>query len=117
MMVVSVIGALLNFGTNYLFINWFGYYAAGYTTLFSYIVFVVAHYFVMRSVLRKNGYKSHIFDIRFIAVFSVIFVIVGVLFTAVYDFWIIRYVLLAIMAVVCVIKRKTIISKVKNIKK
>ena len=42
-MTASVIGAVLNIILNYFFINLFGYYAAGYTTLFCYAIYVLFH--------------------------------------------------------------------------
>lgn len=49
----SIIGALLNIVLNYIFIPIFDYYAAGYTTLVCYILYVVFHYCVMRHTCKN----------------------------------------------------------------
>lgn len=49
-MTASVAGAALNIVTNYIFIQKYGYYAAGYTTLFCYLVYAAGHYLVMNRV-------------------------------------------------------------------
>lgn len=116
MTVVSVIGALINYIANYIFIRRFGYYAAGYTTLFSYICFVIAHYFVMKKALTENGYRKNIFDMKFIAPFTVVFTIISIAPAFVYDIVIIRYLILAFIATLCFFKRKNIYSMLKNTK-
>ena len=50
----SVAGALLNVVTNYIFIHKYGYYAAGYTTLFCYLIYAVGHYLIMNMVCDQN---------------------------------------------------------------
>ena len=37
----SILSAVINIVLNYIFIQWFGYMAAGYTTLVSYIIFCI----------------------------------------------------------------------------
>ena len=49
----TVGGAVLNIVLNYIFINRFGYMAAGYTTLFSYILFAILHYYFMKKICRQ----------------------------------------------------------------
>ena len=49
-MAASVTGALINLVTNYIFIQKYGYYAAGYTTLFCYLIYAAGHYLMMNRV-------------------------------------------------------------------
>ena len=49
-MSASVTGAVINVVTNYIFIRKYGYYAAGYTTLFCYLIYAVGHYLMMNRV-------------------------------------------------------------------
>ena len=55
MMAASVSGAALNIVLNYIFIRRCGYIAAGYTTLVCYLCYCVAHYLMMRRILRKEA--------------------------------------------------------------
>lgn len=115
MMIVSVAGAAVNYITNDIFIKMYGYYAAGYTTLFCYLLFTIAHSFVMRHALKKQGYSNHIYDMSFILLFSAAFIVFGVLMSAVYAHIVIRYSILAIMALCIIINRNKLHDGLKNI--
>ena len=54
-MQASLIAAAANIALNYVFIGMFGYVAAGYTTLFCYILYAIGHYVVSRRVLRLEN--------------------------------------------------------------
>lgn len=60
----SVGAALINIGLNALCIPVWGYVAAGYTTLVSYIIFAAANYFAMKKVLEKRGLAENAYDIK-----------------------------------------------------
>ncbi|MBR1781500.1 MAG: polysaccharide biosynthesis C-terminal domain-containing protein, partial [Oscillospiraceae bacterium] len=51
LMVASILAAALNIGLNWVFIQIFGFVAAGYTTLTCYIDYSVGHYFVSKKIL------------------------------------------------------------------
>ena len=61
-MVASCVGAILNGVLNAAFIPIFGYYAAGYTTLFCYAVFAVSHYVFYRIIVRKKADVKGIYN-------------------------------------------------------
>ena len=50
----SIICASINILLNYFFISKFGYHAAGYTTLFSYILLALCHFAMYKWVMRKE---------------------------------------------------------------
>lgn len=112
----SLIGAIANIILNYIFMQIFGYFAAGYTTLFCYILFSVSHYIFMRKVCRKHIDGDKVYDEKTILVMSVIFVIAAFGMMAIYDYPIIRYSLIAVGMIVCVIKRRQILDRFKMIK-
>ncbi len=114
MMVISVFGAVLNFVLNYIFIPLCGYKAAGYTTLVSFLFFVVVHYFVMKKVVKKNGHEKGIYDGRFLLLFSMAFVLVGIGMTVTYGYPIVRYGVLLLVFLVVVVKRKELIGLLKK---
>ena len=91
--ITSILVALLNVGLNYVCIKQWGYLAAGYTTLFSYAVFCVAHYFNLKKVCKKKCENHQIFTAGYTLVFSAVFL--GLIFAmmALYNYRIIRYVL------------------------
>jgi O-antigen/teichoic acid export membrane protein len=53
---ITLIGAGLNILLNYLLIPIYGYGAAAYTTLFSYIIVALCHYLVTLIIIKKNAY-------------------------------------------------------------
>ncbi|HAV01240.1 MAG TPA: hypothetical protein DCW47_08655 [Lachnospiraceae bacterium] len=54
----SVTAAAINYGLNALFIPRFGYLAAAYTTLASYIILMILHYLAVRFYLKERVYDD-----------------------------------------------------------
>ncbi len=111
----SVIGALLNVVLNYVFIGKYGYIAAGYTTLVCYIIYCVCHYVFMNCVCKKfcNGVKPY--NTKIIMLISALFTVGGLLMLLTYNNIFIRYSVIAVLLIVLVIFRKTIIDSVMKI--
>ena len=101
----TFIGAGLNVILNYIFIQMFGYVAAGYTTLICYFAFCVAHYCFMRIVLKKECIDTRVYSIKVIAAISLAVTAAGMLIMLSYNNNYIRYGLLAIIIIVCLIER------------
>lgn len=97
--------ALLNILLNYVFIPRYGFISAGYTTLISYIVYSLIHFYLMKRVLTKNGKSLEVFDLRIIMITSVVLVVGSILFVSVYDLIIIRYLIL-FMSVIYIIHKR-----------
>lgn len=110
MLVVSVLGAILNFALNYVFIPLYGYMAAGYTTWISYLFFTVVHYFVMKRAVKKNGYEDGIYNGRFMAFFTTAFMILGIAMNATYAYPLIRYGILLVLVFFVFLKRKVVLG-------
>ncbi len=112
----SIICASINILLNYFFISKFGYHAAGYTTLFSYILLALCHFAMYKWVMRKeikvikNLYKMKFIVFSTILVLSCMFIII---FT--YNYIFIRYSLIGISLLLCIIFRKKLIELIKNI--
>lgn len=65
-LVVSILSATLNIILNSIMIPIYGFIAAGYTTLFSYIIVMILYYIFMKKICLKNDINlKNIFDIRF----------------------------------------------------
>ena len=112
-MFVSVLGAVVNIILNLVFIKKYGFIAAGYTTVFSYIVFCFAHYLLYKYIAKKektgNVYNDGIFMILGIAVLA--FMLICILL---YKFNIVRYILIALIALFAVIFRKKLLYAFKK---
>lgn len=85
-MIGSVSATILNIGLNYIFISKYGFLAAGYTTLFCYMLQAIVDFVAMKKTIGDNVY-----DIRFISILSSIIIVIALLSNLVYDLMIIRY--------------------------
>lgn len=114
----SILSAVINIVLNYIFIQWFGYMAAGYTTLVSYIIFCISNYLCMKKVCRDHfGEASqNIYDFKLLSIISVVFLVIMFALMALYNFIIIRYVIVLIILLLLFLKRKYIIEKAREIR-
>ena len=113
----TVIGAALNIVLNYIFIRIFGYQAAGYTTLFCYILYAVFHYYAMRKVCQKELGGIYPYNTKILMSISGGFVGIGFIFLILYKFMVLRYTFIVILILLVVFKRKSIIYMVKTLLK
>lgn len=117
MLVYGSIGAaLLNIILNYLLIPVFGFVAAGYTTLASYIVFALSNYFTMRDCLKKRNLPDNMYDYKWLLVLFLLFMASGFLGVALYGNLIIRVVITLALLVLIIIFRNKFIDALKKIK-
>lgn len=103
-------GALLNIILNLVFIKSYGYIAAGYTTLFSYIVYAAFHYFAMQKIckLYMDGVKPY--SLKIIIAIGGLSILVGLSVMFLYELTIVRYMILFAVVILCIWQRKTIAS-------
>lgn len=115
-MTVSIICAVLNIVTNYIFIPIFGYIAAGYTTLFCFMIFCIAHYFPVRKICDENYDGQQVISGKFLILVSVCVLCITAAVIALYSFRIIRYVIIVGLMTVIAAKRRELAAVVKQIK-
>lgn len=111
----SVIGAILNIVLNYIFINQFGYRAAGYTTLACYIVYSVGHYIFMNKVCDEYCDGTRPYSIKRYLLITVSFISVGFILLFTYEYYILRYSISVVLIGVAVFKRKRLCNIFKQI--
>ena len=104
-MIASMIGALLNFILNYIFIKKYGYLAAGWTTMVCYLLFAIAHFYYSKHIFFKNT-KKYLFDDKYIFKISLIIIISSIVIIFTYKYLILRIILMIIMLLVLYINRK-----------
>lgn len=88
----SVISAVVNVVLNALFIPRYGFLAAGYTTMISYLLQSAVDYWAMRKVS-----PDKIYDMRYIIGISVGVVAIGLVLNFIYGYQLLRYSLLLIL--------------------
>ncbi len=112
----SVFSALINIGLNALFIPMFGFVAAGYTTLFSYVVFLIGNYIAMKWLLKKENIPNDFYDYKALGIMLAVFTALTALAMVLYKLhWAIRWSVIAVVMVVMLIERKKIIAVVKQV--
>ena len=114
-MCTTVTAAISNILLNYIFIPRFGFLAAGYTTLASYILLAILSYFAMRKVCNSNGLHGvlktqKIFCVALCTTFICIFL------SCTYLNWLFRYILFLTLIIVIAIKWKTIMRFIKTLR-
>lgn len=113
----SMVAALLNVILNIIFIPMFGYYAAGYTTLFCYIIYGISHLWFSKRVVKKNGGTGNIYNEKIILQMSFLIISLAILQNVLYQHTFIRYIIVALIFVVAIIKRNSIVGILKSIRK
>lgn len=114
-MIASVAGAVLNIILNYIFIKMFGYIAAGYTTLFCFIVYASGHYIFMRKVCKECCNNMQPYEGKRLLMIIIPFLGAGFALLSTYNYPIVRYGIVGIVLIVGIILRKKIIDLLKYI--
>lgn len=113
-MLVSVAGAAANIALNFIFIPKYGYVAAAYTTVACYILFALGHYILHIVILRKNKIKKAVFDVKTALLCSAGVAAATALALLLYENNTERYIVIGVIAVVCLINIKRIFKLFKT---
>lgn len=108
-MIASVFVAGLNIILNYIFISKYGFVAAGYTTLFCYIVYSVIHFVFMNYTLRQKNIKPF-YNVKKVWGIGILFVIASLFVNILFVNSILRYMVIFIGFIVIVL----LVYKYKN---
>lgn len=111
----TMIGAVLNILLNYIFIEKYGYYAAGYTTLICYIIYAMAHFIFMRKICKETFDGAKVYSLRVLLAITSIFMSIGFAFLATYGNIKVRYSFIGVFALIVLLKHKLVIGYVKNL--
>lgn len=111
-MVASMTSTILNVGLNYIFIKRFGYIAAGYTTLFCYMVQAFIDYLALHKVTDNAVYNT-----KYILNLSMAVIAIAILSNIIYDYAIIRYLIIIVILAIAYVERNRIIQVLKAIQK
>lgn len=115
-MYIAIGCSFINILMNYFGIKVFGYKACAYTTMSTYLLFCILHYFSMKKICSKY-ITVNIFNIKEIILYSMLFFIFSMAMILLYKMQIIRYCLFFILLLMGYIKRDKIKSMVNTIKK
>ena len=107
--IATMAAAVINVVLNYICIPAFGYHAAGYTTLASYIILSIAHYIFYRAVIKETG-DARMYDERVILILSTAVLVAAVVLAATYQFAIVRYAFAASLVIIGVLLRGRLVG-------
>lgn len=116
-MVASMICAVLNIILNYVFIKQYGYLAAGFTTLACYAFYSISHYVFSTKVLKKHTSLRTLYDNKFIFTVGLVLSTLCIFAMKLFSRVIIRYSIIVLIIVSCIIFRNKIIEIVRKTRK
>ena len=111
----TLISAIANIVLNYIFIPLCGYQAAGYTTLFCYMLNAIMHYFFMRKICRTYLDDIRPYNPTILMLIAVVFMVIGFSYIPLYSNMIVRYCFTISLLIISYINRKKIIAFVSEI--
>lgn len=110
----SILSAVVNIVLNYFFIKEFGFVAAAYTTLLSYILFALCNYISMVKICRKRYIDANIYNTKKLLILAFVFCFIGFGFMALYNMSVVRYCVIAAVLLIGLINIKKIMVVVKE---
>lgn len=122
-MVASSVAAVLNIILNYFGIQYFGYMACAYTTLFCYILLAIVHYIAIAVLIKKNLETektitvNSIYDGTVIWTVSCATVIGMIVMLFVYEMTLVRYLFIFAILILTVVYRNKLLALFKDIRK
>ena len=107
--VFSVITAITNIILNYIAIKIWGYQAAAYTTIISYMILCILHYFGMKKIDKTKYY-----DLKTLIILSIVLMLITFANVIFNSNIIIRYIILVISGIYILIRYKNLILNFLN---
>lgn len=111
-MTASVLSACFSIGMNIIFINIFGYIAAAYVSLSSYILLAIFHYYFVVKYL-----KVKIFNRNFLIMLSLALIVFSFIIMSLYNHFLIRMAIIFIIAATLFFNRNKLLGFMKSIRK
>lgn len=112
----SIGAAIVNIVLNALLIPIFGFVAAGYTTLVSYLIFAFSNNVAMKKVLMKRGMIDNLYDYKSLLLLLFGFMISGFVGVALYNFLLVRIILVGVIVICVVINKNRILALISTVK-
>lgn len=113
--IATMSGAVLKLILNYIFIDIFGYYAAGYTTLLCFMVYAGMHYIFMKKICRDYLDGAQAYSTKTLLIITSFFMAFGFAILFTYKTPVLRYSCIAALALAVIVKRGYIIDTVKSL--
>ena len=112
----SGLASTINIILNLMFIKIYGYKAAAYTTLISYILLALFHYIMMKKVLKEKNINNPIFNNKLIISLCFSIIIFSIFVSFIYPYVLLRYILIFLIVILTLLNKKRITLLLKAIK-
>lgn len=110
----SIASALVNIVLNVIFIKKYGYIAAAYTTLLSFIIFAICNYVCMKLVCNKHKVDCVAYDIKKLIYLGIIFIFLCAISMFLYNYLYLRLMIVLMALVLIILNYKRIIQLLKK---
>ena len=111
----SIAAAILNIVLNWVLIPTFGFVAAGYTTLASYLVFAGWNYYNVVIIAKKQNFTLDYFNMKALVGIFLLFAALSFTATALYELPVIRWSIIGAVLLALIVFHKKVISFVKSV--
>ncbi|MCI5648712.1 MAG: oligosaccharide flippase family protein [Fusicatenibacter sp.] len=115
-MAISILCSAANVILNAVYIPRYGYLAAGWTTLVCYLLLSWLHFLLMKRACRKNQVREAVFPVKLLLLSAVVVILLTFVSLAMYRMNSLRYVILALEAVLLFAFRRQLLGVIKKIK-
>lgn len=113
----AIVSAIANVILNYIFIPRFGFIAAAYTTLASYILLASIDYLYMLEICKSHGIDKNVYNIKGLIVIFFVFMGLGFSAMSLYNYSIVRYSLVAFSFALMFVFRNKLIALYKILRR
>ena len=96
--IATIFAAIINILLNYIFIRKYGYIAAAYTTLVTYIFYFIFHYIVAQRIQKEKVFTNNAFLVGGLLVFAA-----GMLTLFLVKVWLMRWFMAGIELLICIV--------------
>ena len=110
----TVVAALLNVVLNALLIPVFGFIAAAYTTLISYVAFTVMNYYYYKKMLKEKGIADDLYNMKLMILILLAYTVLSYAIMLTYNNNTVRYVIIVIGILGVLVNVKRIMGLVKT---
>lgn len=108
-MYIAIVGSVMNMILNYIFILKYGYTAAAYTTMVSYIYFCISHFIYIRRVMKKK-IGEYLFPYRDLSVPVICMVMYALFISSILTYQFVRYGIVLLLIIYTFVQRKKIFA-------
>lgn len=116
LVLINVGNAILNIILNYIGIQIWGYYAAGYTTYICYFLYGTCTAFYVNRLIKKKYGNIHVYDTKFFVEFIAALAVIMIAINYFYSGYIVRYSIIVLLLVFMWKKRENLMDLLKNLR-